>query len=676
MEERNKLQSINNALQAKVDVLTNENNSLANQIDQLKMTIDTLENHLLPESESQLEAAKRELNHHKEIAGNASNMIPEYEEKIRNLNEELKATRLESETERLAFQKLNKESGLKYSQVFAEFEAQQAEFVQLQMRLKEVTIALEKKTQELSDAREQLKELEMSSRRRIDELHQLLKVTETKLESSQVENADIKQTISDAFRLIQSDPKNQTNELFRNNGATALMEEMVAQRIKMQLQLQELEKQLATTEHERDDARSRLATFDAREEELFMKLSEGERVRRELHNRVIQLSGNIRVYVRVRPVLPGEDSVTSEISLGFEHVKSDRKRKHAELEERVLFRYPDIYDSCAKKASAGSDDITKNIIEVTEPYKDRGGLSDRRKHWRFGFDRVFHPEHSQQDIWEATEPLVQSAIDGYNVTIFAYGQTGSGKTYTMLGEKDSEGIIFRSVRKIFQAKNEIESLSRGEAKVDIAVELLEIYNDQVRDLLAPNGGPDGREVSLKVTSKEVVGSILVAAENENHVHKILAKAQRRRCVKATASNEVSSRSHMLFTLHFKVSSCAGVSKSGKLHVCDLAGSERLSKSNANAHAGGALLSETKHINSSLSVLSKVIEKLQAGEKNIPFRESKLTYLLQNSLGGNSKTLAIVCCNPLESHYHESLCSLRFGEKCTKVDLKSIANFSC
>ena len=133
-----------------------------------------------------------------------------------------------------------------------------------------------------------------------------------------------------------------------------------------------------------------------------------------------------------------------------------------------------------------------------------------------------------------------------------------------------------------------------------------------------------------------------------------------------------------------------------MNVCDLAGSERLGKSNANENVGvslrncnvrlavlnsltliskGALLTETKHINSSLSVLSNVIEKLQSGDSNVPYRESKLTYLLQNSLGGNSKTLAIVCCNPLQSHFHESLCSLRFAAKVNKVDLKAIANFS-
>jgi hypothetical protein len=144
----------------------------------------------------------------------------------------------------------------------------------------------------------------------------------------------------------------------------------------------------------------------------------------------------------------------------------------------------------------------------------------------------------------------------------------------------------------------------------------------------------------------------------------LGKAQKRRCVKATASNAVSSRrSHLLFTLHFKTSSKSGVSREGKLNICDSAGSERLSKSstsaNDNAYVGGALLKETKHINCFFLehpslFLMWLIEKLQAGDSNVPFRESKYP----NSLGGNSKTL--LHSFAVASHFHESMCSLLFG----------------
>lgn len=395
----------------------------------------------------------------------------------------------------------------------------------------------------------------------------------------------------------------------------------------------------------------------------------------------MQLSGNIRVFVRVRPALASELEESAKASTNACATRGQKRKHEITIQEETPFSFPGqlagLDERMAKKSkNFGADDPTKNILEVTEPHKDRGGLSARRKKWTFGFDHIFDPSHGQREIWEATEPLVQSAIDGFNVCVLAYGQTGSGKTFTMLGEGGEEGIITRAVEKLFRAKTEIEELSRGEKKAELSVELLEVYNEKVRDLLVPNSSPDGQELSLKVTANEAVGSKIIPVASQEEVLQILDKAQKRRCVKATTSNAVSSRSHMIFTILFEVQSKSGASRVGKLHVCDLAGSERLGKSNANERVGSSLLRETKHINTSLSVLSNVIEKLQAGDANVPYRESKLTYLLQNSLGGNSKTLAIVCCNPLQSHFHESLCSLRFAAKVNKVDLKAVANFSC
>jgi hypothetical protein len=176
-------------------------------------------------------------------------------------------------------------------------------------------------------------------------------------------------------------------------------------------------------------------SFDTREEDLYKKLRESDRIRRDLHNRVMQLSGNIRVYVRVRPPLPGE---TEKQQADPGKAEGSRKRKVAEIvEEENHFHFPGVYDRASpssqeEQSSSSADDLTKNLIEVTEPYKDRGGLKDRRKKWRFGFDHIFRPNQGQEDVWEATEPLVQSAIDGYNVCIFAYGQTGKPcKTYSL-----------------------------------------------------------------------------------------------------------------------------------------------------------------------------------------------------------------------------------------------------
>jgi kinesin family protein C1 len=228
---------------------------------------------------------------------------------------------------------------------------------------------------------------------------------------------------------------------------------------------------------------------------------------------------------------------------------------------------------------------------------------------------------------------------------------------------------------LFDAKAKIEEVSRGDKAVSMTVELLEIYNEQVRDLLSPKGaGAKGAEASLKISGNKAVGSIHQPVDDEADVFRILKRAEKRRTVKATSSNETSSRSHLLFTIEYTITSKDGTSQVGKLNVCDLAGSERLAKSGAH-NVGGSLLKETKAINLSLSSLSNVIEKLQAGDKNVPYRDSKLTSLLQNSLGGNSKTLCIICCNPLQAHFHETLCSLRFAAKINKVDLKSVQNFS-
>lgn len=146
----------------------------------------------------------------------------------------------------------------------------------------------------------------------------------------------------------------------------------------------------------------------------------------------------------------------------------------------------------------------------------------------------------------------------------------------MLGEDGNDGLIGRSVRKIFEEKREVETLSRGETHVSVSVELLEVYNEKVRDLLSADKDQD-----LKVLSNEVVGNIVVQTNAVDEVMKVLALAQRRRCVKATGSNSESSRSHMIFMLHFNVTAKDGVERSGKLNICDLAGSERLDKSGTN-----------------------------------------------------------------------------------------------
>eukprot|EP00978_Attheya_sp_CCMP212_P000263 scaffold487_cov46-Attheya_sp.AAC.2 len=431
-----------------------------------------------------------------------------------------------------------------------------------------------------------------------------------------------------------------------------------------------LHEKMLKLEKERDAAIEHSSNSDKREDDWYKKMKMMDEVRRCLHNKVIQLSGNIRVFVRVRPTLAGEANTASQSASSHKKVVSNESPFHF---PRMCDRDVSSSSSSSSGSVMSSDDVTKHVLEMTEPFKDRGGLSNRRKKWKFGFDNVFTPSENQSDVWNATEPLVQSAIDGFNVCVFAYGQTGSGKTYTMLGDAKNEGLIARSVRKFFTTKHEVEAASRGSSSVDISVELLEIYNEHVRDLLAPNSGPGGKEIKLNVNSNDAVGNVLASVSSQKEVMDILSVAQSRRCVRATKSNAESSRSHMIFTMHFSLSNTNGFSRQGKLHICDLAGSERLGKSGANSVSGSTLLKETQNINSSLSTLSNVIEKLQSGSPHVPYRDSKLTSLLRESLGGDSKTLAVVCC----SHdFHESLCSLRFAAKVNQVNLKAVEQFSC
>lgn len=164
----------------------------------------------------------------------------------------------------------------------------------------------------------------------------------------------------------------------------------------------------------------------------------------------------------------------------------------------------------------------------------------------------------------------------------------------MLGNEENPGLLSRAISKLFAAKDKTAELSRGKSEVDIAVELLEIYNEKVRDLLAARKNSKVDEKGLKIKANEAVGSTILPVSSEDQVTDILGRAQQLRCVKATSSNAESSRSHLLFTLHFTVSSDNGSSRTGKLHICDLAGSERLGKSNANAVVGVSFEKESVH----------------------------------------------------------------------------------
>jgi len=294
------------------------------------------------------------------------------------------------------------------------------------------------------------------------------------------------------------------------------------------------------------------------------------------------------------------------------------------------------------------------------------------KKWNYHFDKVFTPAHDQELIFQEISQLVQSALDGYKVCIFAYGQTGSGKTYTMEGPghaldglHKSAGMIPRSVAKIFAHAVKLEALNW---KFKFTATYLEIYNETIRDLLSDKHKTKFEIVQRNKKKKhlfEVPGLKVIDVNAAKDVFPLLHQAHKNRSTASTDCNDVSSRSHSLFQLYLTgFNSESKQTVHGVLNLIDLAGSERLKSSNSK----GQRLLETKAINKSLSNLGDVIVALACKQTHIPYRNSILTKLLMNYLGGDSKTLMFVNLCPDSSRWEESLCSLRFAAKVNVCDI--------
>lgn len=309
-----------------------------------------------------------------------------------------------------------------------------------------------------------------------------------------------------------------------------------------------------------------------------------------------------------------------------------------------------------------STELQGRAIELAQP---AGGP----KHC-FQFDKVFGPEVKQGGVFEEISQLVQSALDGYKVCIFAYGQTGSGKTHTMLGNPeipDEGGVIPRSLEQVFASSQAL--IAQG-WKFCMQASMLEIYNETIRDLLA-KGPVNGDAKQMYVVKHDQSGNTtvsdlsLVEVTTWKEVSNLLHRASQSRSTSKTAMNEQSSRSHCVFTLRISgVNEGTEQAVHGVLNLIDLAGSERLSRSGAT----GDRLKETQAINKSLASLGDVIMAIANKDPHVPFRNSKLTYLLQPCLGGDSKTLMFVNISPDMKSLNESLCSLRFAAKVNACEI--------
>uniref|UniRef100_A0A8C2MLW7 Kinesin-like protein n=1 Tax=Cricetulus griseus TaxID=10029 RepID=A0A8C2MLW7_CRIGR len=292
---------------------------------------------------------------------------------------------------------------------------------------------------------------------------------------------------------------------------------------------------------------------------------------------------------------------------------------------------------------------------------------------QFTFDGAYYMDHFTEQIYnEIAYPLVEGVTEGYNGTIFAYGQTGSGKSFTMQGLPDppcQRGIIPRAFEHVFESVQCAEN-----TKFLVRASYLEIYNEDVRDLL---GADTKQKLELKEHPEKgvyVKGLSMHTVHSVAQCERVMETGWKNRAVGYTLMNKDSSRSHSIFTISIEIYAVDERGKdhlrAGKLNLVDLAGSERQSKTGAT----GERLKEATKINLSLSALGNVISALVDGRcKHIPYRDSKLTRLLQDSLGGNTKTLMVACLSPADNNYDESLSTLRYANRAKNIKNKPRIN---
>ncbi|KAL9003782.1 MAG: hypothetical protein Q9188_003362 [Gyalolechia gomerana] len=338
-------------------------------------------------------------------------------------------------------------------------------------------------------------------------------------------------------------------------------------------------------------------------------------------------------------------------------------------------------------SSSGSGNTIKVVARFRPPNKaeissgsqtivafeteDTCQINSREAAGAFTFDRVFDTRSQQTDVFDfSIRSTVDDILNGYNGTVFAYGQTGAGKSYTMMGadidDDKQKGIIPRIVEQMF------ESILRSPGNIEytVRVSYMEIYMERIRDLLVPQNDnlPVHEEKSRGVYVK---GLLEIYVSSVQEVYEVMRRGGAARATAATNMNQESSRSHSIFVITITQKNVeTGSAKSGQLFLVDLAGSEKVGKTGAS----GQTLEEAKKINKSLSALGMVINSLTDGKStHIPYRDSKLTRILQESLGGNSRTTLIVNCSPSSYNDAETISTLRFGVRAKAIKNKAKIN---
>ncbi|KAI8794146.1 kinesin protein KIF19 [Biomphalaria glabrata] len=350
-------------------------------------------------------------------------------------------------------------------------------------------------------------------------------------------------------------------------------------------------------------------------------------------------------------------------------LKSQSKTGGGEQNLMVALRIrPMAQDEILQGANPAAYKVENNMVVLLDPADDSDDIlrANRSREKQYVFDSIFDGTCSQKDVYEETTKfLIPNVTSGYNATVFAYGPTGAGKTYTMLGKDGEPGIMVQALNDLF-----LEMRQSTDKTYKVTMSYLEIYNEMIRDLLNPDSG----FLELREDAKgsvQVAGISEVTARSTEEVMNMLVKGNLERTQEPTAANATSSRSHAILQVTVrqrnKTRNIMQEVRTGRLYLVDLAGSERA----ANTHNRGKRMVEGAHINRSLLALGNCINALsdKNGPKYINYRDSKLTRLLKDALGGNCRTVMIAHISPASTQFEESRNTLVYADRAKHIKTK-------
>ncbi|GBG30564.1 Kinesin-like protein KIN-14E [Hondaea fermentalgiana] len=445
------------------------------------------------------------------------------------------------------------------------------------------------------------------------ELEDLKKKQKKQSEEAEKSHAKAVRTLEAQLKASTEDAARKEQELEAATATVKALQEKASAAEKLEKENESLRK----VAEEAEELRKSVESLNQERTELETLYSKEQKLRKEYWNMMEDMKGKIRVFARCRPMAQYE------------------------------------LDRNCHQVVSFPDEFTLDVVSNKGPKQ-------------FVYDRCFGPDSTQDSIFEDTQNLIQSSLDGYNVCVFAYGQTGSGKTFTMVGSQEHPGIVRRSVTEIFA----IREKTKKTHSLVVKLYVLEIYLDNLVDLLysvlkkadaslVPAQPP---RLDIKKDKKGTVfikGAQMVTVDSTEELLDFFDRANGARKVASTKMNAGSSRSHLVFSLVLENTNLTSKKTSiGKLSLVDLAGSERQDKTGATDER----LKEAMSINKSLSALGDVISALSSGESFIPYRNNVLTQLMSDSLGGNAKTLMFVNISPADYNSEETVSSLTYASR--------------